>query len=243
MYLCCLFLKTIFVTSIVGRWMVSSFFAAKKEQRLALFPQMGVLVDFHEAEICMDGIFFHHHHWGFYHHPETTQFGVKSKNIDVIQLNFTHFLFHQGRGFVQRCPGDLSRTGGGSSHGYGIKVAGSTAKRAWRFWTHIVKNQVAALCTVWNSRIQKKVQLVKEKLSNKVEPVRVTMAAFRHSLEQIWYWRWIGLVPFAKGEGGEFANIITSQSNAFEQPQKSKPVSEIVQFCMCNLVLYGHASY
>ena len=160
---------------------------------------------------------------------ENTHFGVKSKSIDVIQLNFTHFLFHRGRGFVQQRPGDLSRTGGGSSHGYGIKVgvAGSRAKRAWRFWTHLVKNQVAALCTVWNSRIQKKVQLVKEKLSNKVEPVRVTMAAFRHSLEQIWYWRWIGLISFSQGEGGELANIIMSQSNAFEQPQKSKPVWEI----------------
>ena len=52
--------------------MVSSFFAAKQEQRLALFPQVEVLVDFHEAEICMDGIFFHRHHWGFYPSSQKT---------------------------------------------------------------------------------------------------------------------------------------------------------------------------
>lgn len=140
MYLYFFFSKTIITPNMVRRSMVSSFFGTISPSRASFTTTIGV------STIIPENI-------------ENTPFGVKSKRIDVIQLNFTHFLFHQGRGFVQQRPGDLSRTGGGSSHGYRIKVgvAGSSGrKRAWRFWTHIVKNQVAALCTVRNSRIQKK---------------------------------------------------------------------------------------
>lgn len=171
---------------------------------------------------------------------------MKSTSIDVIQLNFTHFLFHQGRGFVQQRPGDLSRTGGGSSHGYRIKVgvAGSSGrKRAWRFWTHIVKNQVAALCTIWNSRIQKKVQLVKEKLSNKVEPVCLTMASFRHSLEQIWYWLLNWFDSFCEGWGWRACKYHhESKQCLWRRSNNHKNQSQCERLCnfVCAILYYMH---
>ena len=128
---------------------------------------------------------FHHHHWGFYHHPRKYRKHphlVWNLNAST-SFNWTSLTFSSTKAVALSSNAQVifPELVEASSHGYRIKVgvAGSSGrKRAWRFWTHIVKNQVAALCTVRNSRIQKKVQLVKEKLSNKVEPVRVTMANF-----------------------------------------------------------------